>query len=114
MYAAAISGFGGRGPLLKPETVTEFTALHYPGTDVVTGEVDNFALGFETSGLRYPFLGAQAFGHPGVAGGQGFADPASGVAYGYTRRRFTFPPSGGAPENDRLAAAVVAAARTVR
>ncbi|GAA1183845.1 CubicO group peptidase (beta-lactamase class C family) [Kitasatospora gansuensis] len=114
MYAAAISGLGGLGPLLKPETVTEFTTLHYPGTDLVTGSVDNFALGFETSGLRYPFLGANAFGHPGVAGAQGFADPASGVAYGYTRRRFTFPPSGGAPENDQLAAAVVAAARTAR
>ncbi|MFG2821795.1 serine hydrolase domain-containing protein [Kitasatospora sp. NPDC048365] len=114
MYAAAISGLGGHGPLLEPETVAEFTTVHYPGTDLVTGSVDNFALGFETSGLSYPFLGPDAFGHCGVSGAQGFADPASGVAYGYTRRRFVFPPSGAAPENDRLAAAVVRAARAVR
>ncbi|WP_433732972.1 hypothetical protein ACQP0C_11825 [Nocardia sp. CA-129566] len=40
--------------------------------------------------------------------GNGFADPRSGLAYGYTRRRAAFGFS--APENDRLAAAVHRAA----
>lgn len=110
-YAATISEVDGRAPLLRPETIAEFSRLQTPGTDLVTGETDHFALGFEASQVRYPFLGGTAFGHSGAAGSQAFADPASGVAYGYTRRRFHFPPSGGALENDQLAAAVVRAAK---
>ena len=37
------------------------------------------------------------------------ADPRSGLAYGYTRRRFAFP-GGAAPENEQLAKAVHTAA----
>lgn len=111
-YAAAANGLDGRAPLLAPATIAAFSRLQTPGTDLVTGEQDHFGLGFETSHVRYPFLGETAFGHSGAAGSQAFADPASGVAYGYTRRRFHFPPSGGAPENDRFAAAIVRAAKS--
>ncbi|MER5462047.1 serine hydrolase domain-containing protein [Streptomyces sp. NPDC002668] len=110
MYAAAISEVDGRAPMLKPDTIAEFARLYSVGTDVVTGEEDQFGLGFQALGVRYPFLGEDAFGHGGAAGAQAFADPASGVAYGYVRRRFPFPPGGGSVENDRLAAAVVRAA----
>ncbi|MEU4495488.1 serine hydrolase domain-containing protein [Streptomyces sp. NPDC023998] len=109
MYAAAIGEVDGRAPLLKPETIAEFAPLYTVGTDVVTGDVDNFGLGFQAKGVGYPFLGADAFGHSGAAGADSFADPRSGVAYGYVRRRFAFP-GGAAPENDRLAASVVRAA----
>jgi CubicO group peptidase (beta-lactamase class C family) len=112
MYAAAINEVDGRAPLLTPETIEEFTRLHTVGADVVTGEAEHFGLGFQALGLRYPFLGADAFGHSGAAGAQAFADPGSGVAYGYVRRRFAFP-GGAAPENERLAAAVVRAAAGV-
>jgi hypothetical protein len=77
---------------------------------IVIDPQDHFGLGFEAQGVRYPFLGTDAFGHSGAAGSQAFADPHSGIAYGYTRRRFAFPPGGGAPENHRLAAAVLRAA----
>ncbi|MGJ6966732.1 serine hydrolase domain-containing protein [Streptosporangium sp. G11] len=109
MYAAAVSEVDGRSPLLTPGTVAEFARPHSPGTDLVTGERDHFGLGFEAEGVRYPFLGADAFGHSGAAGSEAFADPRSGVAYGYTRRRFAFP-GGAAPENARLAAAILRAA----
>ncbi|MFF7243417.1 serine hydrolase domain-containing protein [Embleya sp. NPDC008237] len=105
MYAAAISGLDGRPALLKPDTVAEFAHVRWGGTDLVTGEHDHFALGFEALGLRYEFLGDDAFGHSGAAGSLGFADPRSGTAYAYTRRRFAYP-GGAAPENTRLAAAV--------
>ncbi|MFF4233750.1 hypothetical protein [Streptomyces sp. NPDC001820] len=82
------------------------------GTDVVTGDVDQFGLGFQAMGVQYPFVGADAFGHSSAAGAQAFADPRSGVAYGYVRRRFTSP-GGAAPGNERLAAAVVRAAAEV-
>ncbi|MGW3627379.1 serine hydrolase domain-containing protein [Streptomyces sp. NPDC000880] len=112
MYAAAISEVDGRAPLLRPETIAEFARLTTAGVDMVSGEVGHFGLGFQALGMRYPFLGTDAFGHSGAAGAQGFADPGSGVAYGYVRRRFAFP-GGAAPESERLAAAVVRAAAGV-
>ncbi|MFD8797458.1 serine hydrolase domain-containing protein [Streptomyces atroolivaceus] len=105
MYAAAVSGLGGRAPLLEPETVAEAGRVRWTGADVVTAEADAFALGFEASGNHYPALGEGSFGHSGAAGSQAYADPANGVAYGYTRRRFALP-GGAAPENERLSAAV--------
>ncbi|WP_329314412.1 beta-lactamase family protein [Streptomyces sp. NBC_00597] len=105
MYAAAISEVEGRPALLEPQTAAEFARPHTPGEDRVTAEEDHFGLGFE----RQHAVGPRAFGHSGAAGGLGWADPATGIGYGYTRRRFGFP-GGAAPENDRLAAAVLRAA----
>ncbi|MFJ2090196.1 serine hydrolase domain-containing protein [Streptomyces sp. NPDC087901] len=110
MYAATLSEFAGRPALLKPETRAEFAGLGLAGTDRVTLETDHFGLGFERPQMVYPALGVDAYGHCGAAGSQAFADPASGIAYGYTRRRFAFP-GGAAPENTRLVAAVLGAAR---
>ncbi|MCX4830137.1 beta-lactamase family protein [Streptomyces sp. NBC_00006] len=109
LYAAALSGVDGAPALLKPETIAEFTERRWTGTDAVTGDPDHFTLGFETEGVRYPALGATAFGHAGAAGSEALADPRTGLAYGYTRRRFAFPGCP-APENQRLVAAVARAA----
>jgi hypothetical protein len=113
MYAAAVAGLDGGAPLLKPETLAEFGRTHLRGTDVVTGTVDGFALGFERMRQAYPFLGEGSIGHSGAAGSQSFADPVNGVAYGYTRRTWAYP-GGAAPENARLAEAVTRAAAAVR
>ncbi|MBB4935500.1 CubicO group peptidase (beta-lactamase class C family) [Lipingzhangella halophila] len=104
MYAAAVFGVDGRAPLLKPDTLGEFAQLHSAGADLIRGGQGSYTLGFEAKGLRYPFLSANAFGHNGSAGSESFADPVSGIAFGYTRRRFSFNWS--YPEHDRLAAAV--------
>ncbi|GAA2629143.1 serine hydrolase domain-containing protein [Actinomadura fulvescens] len=108
MYAAAVFGLDGDAPLLKPDVLGEFAMLHSTGGDLVTGEMGQYALGFQAKGLRYPFLSANAFGHNGSAGAESFADPVYGIAFGYTRRRFSFNWS--YPEHDRLAAAVHRAA----
>ncbi|MFI0423999.1 serine hydrolase domain-containing protein [Spongiactinospora sp. 9N601] len=108
LYAAAVWGIDGRPPLLKQDTVAGFAQIHSVGTDLVRGEQGNYALGFQAKGLRYAFLSANAFGHDGSAGSESFADPRSGIAFGYTRRRFGFGWS--YPEHDRLAAAVHRAA----
>ncbi|MEU2395848.1 serine hydrolase domain-containing protein [Streptomyces sp. NPDC007369] len=105
MYAAAIGAADGRPALLEPGTAAEWARLHTPGDDRVTPESDHFGLGFE----QQPAVGPRAFGHSGAAGGLGWADPATGIAYGYVRRRFAFP-GGAAPENERLTAAVLRAA----
>lgn len=110
MYAAAISGIDGHAPLLSAETLAAFTAIHSIGGDLVRGESAAFGLGFEAKSQRYPCLGARAFGHGGSAGSEALADPATGIAVGYTRRRFAF--DWNYPEHDRLVAAVHRAATT--
>ncbi|KUN86037.1 serine hydrolase [Streptomyces bungoensis] len=110
LYAAMISEVDGKAPLLKEDTLAEFGRLHSVGYDLVTRTHKSFGLGFQaTADIWHPFLGAGAIGHSGAAGSQAFADPRSGLAYGYTRRRFAYP-GGAAPENDRFAAAVHRAA----
>ncbi|MGW2722068.1 serine hydrolase domain-containing protein [Streptomyces sp. NPDC001492] len=110
MYAAAISEVAGRPPLLKPDTVAEVGQVHSVGYDLVARGHRAFGLGFQATGEAwYLFLGAGAFGHSGAGGSQAFADPRSGLAYGYTRRRIAFP-GGAAPENERLVKAVHTAA----
>ncbi|OQS15367.1 EstA family serine hydrolase [Nocardia donostiensis] len=108
MYAVATTGVGGRPPLLTLETIATISAVHSSGTDLVRGDRAPYALGFEAKSLLHPFLGVHAFGHTGSAGSDGFADPHSGLTYGYTRRRAAF--AFNAPENARLAAAVHRAA----
>ncbi|MEV0386680.1 serine hydrolase domain-containing protein [Nonomuraea sp. NPDC050643] len=108
LYAAAVWGIDGLPPLLKPDTVGEFSTPHSTGHDLVRGDQGDYALGFQAKGLRYGFLSANAFGHDGSAGSESFADPVSGITFGYTRRRFGFGWS--YPEHDRLAAAVHRAA----
>ena len=110
MYAAATTGLGGRPPLLKPDTIAEFTQTQSIGYDLVSKVHKAFGLGFSIVGEFYPFLGQGAFGHSGAAGSHALADPRSGLAYGYARRRYAYP-GGAAPENDRLLRACVEAAR---
>ncbi|MFF1376862.1 serine hydrolase domain-containing protein [Streptomyces sp. NPDC058308] len=110
MYAAAVTGVEGRESLLKPATVAEFGQVQSVGYDLVSRAHKVFAVGFQaTSDVLFPFLGAGSIGHSGAGGSQAFADPSSGLAYGYTRRRYAFP-GGSAPENERLARVVHEAA----
>ncbi|MEU8758853.1 serine hydrolase domain-containing protein [Streptomyces sp. NPDC048659] len=88
MYAAMAGELDGRAPLLKPETLAEFSRVHSEGTDLVTGNPNAFALGFIPLALRHPELGAGAVGHSGAPGSQAFAEPARSLAYTYARRRF--------------------------
>lgn len=110
MYAAAIGGLRDRPPLLKPDSLAEVGQIHCCGRDLVVGEYRGYGLGFQAvADWRHRFLGAGAFGHGGAGGSQAFADPRSGLAYGYTRRRMAWP-GGAAPENDRFVLAVHRAA----
>lgn len=110
MYAAIAGELDGRAPLLKPDTLAEVARIHSSGTDLVTGEENAFGLGFVPLATRHPALTPAAIGHSGAPGSQAFADPSTGLAYSYTRRRFGFMSGPGAPENDRLIPAVVRAA----
>ncbi|MGH4028053.1 serine hydrolase domain-containing protein [Actinomycetota bacterium Odt1-20B] len=110
MYAALSTGIESGPPLLTADTLGAFGQIHSIGHDVVANTHKAFAIGFQaTSECWYPFLGAGSIGHSGAGGSQAFADPSTGVAYGYTRRRYAFP-GGAAVENERLALAVHRAA----
>ncbi|MEU8692340.1 serine hydrolase domain-containing protein [Streptomyces sp. NPDC048665] len=110
MYAAAISEPADRPPLLKPDTVAEVGQIHSVGYDLVARAHKAYGLGFQaTADMWHPVLGAGTFGHSGAGGSQAFADPRSGLAYGYTRRRTVFP-GGAAPENEGFVRAVHGAA----
>ncbi|MFC9929598.1 serine hydrolase domain-containing protein [Streptomyces sp. NPDC127190] len=110
MYASAISEVDDRSPLLKPDALAEVAQIHCVGYDVVLRAHKAYALGFQaTSDTIHPFLGAGTFGHEGAGGVQAFADPHTGLAYGYTRRRRSLTP-GAAPENNGLVAALHRAA----
>ncbi|MEU4690583.1 serine hydrolase domain-containing protein [Actinoplanes sp. NPDC023714] len=100
LYAAALR-------LLDGDTVATFARPYSLGSDLVTGEIDHFGLGFENLPVTYPFLGPRTIGHGGAAGSLGWADPDAEVAYGYVRRRFAYP----GPENACLGEAIIGAAR---
>ncbi|WP_026196765.1 EstA family serine hydrolase [Sciscionella marina] len=112
MYAAAIGAVDGVPPLLTPETAAAFAQIQSIGYDLVTREHKAFGAGFHVTGEYHPALGQDTFGHSGAGGQQAFADPRSGLAYGYTRRRTPFP-AAAAPENDRLIRALYAVAAEV-
>ncbi|WP_405857904.1 beta-lactamase family protein [Streptomyces sp. NBC_00090] len=110
MYATIAGELDGRPPLLAPDTLAEVARIHSAGTDLVTGAENAFGLGFVPLATRHPSLSPAAVGHSGAPGSQAFADPATGLAYSYARRRFAFAGGPGAAENDRLVPAVVEAA----
>ncbi|MFI6086986.1 serine hydrolase domain-containing protein [Streptomyces sp. NPDC051218] len=112
MYAAAVGGLEGQEPLLKADTVADFGQIHSHGYDLVLRAHKSFGVGFQNvAEAWYPFLGVGSIGHKGVGGSQAFADPRSGLAYGYTRRRFPAP-GGATPEDERLVRAIHTAAVT--
>ena len=80
IYAALI----GSQPLLSPDLLAEATRPQSQGYCPVLGEETVFGLGFKPTSERRPFGPNQrSFGHFGTGGALGFADPDSGVAFGY-------------------------------
>ncbi|WP_418957518.1 serine hydrolase domain-containing protein [Streptomyces tritici] len=81
-YASAIGPVDGRR-LFAPATVTLARTEESAGPDRVLVVGTRFGLGYMLHGAASPLLGPGSFGHPGRGGSLGFADPESGVAFGY-------------------------------
>ncbi|MFF5498069.1 serine hydrolase domain-containing protein [Streptomyces aquilus] len=81
-YAATIGEVDGVR-LLSPDTVERARAEESAGPDRVLVVNTLFGLGYMLHGSASPFLGPGSFGHPGRGGSLGFADPESGIAFGY-------------------------------
>lgn len=87
IYAAMIGEVDGVR-LLDPATVELARTEESAGPDRVLVVNTRFGLGHMLHGSASPFLGAGSFGHPGRGGSLGFADPESGIAFGYVTNGF--------------------------
>ncbi|MGX1156463.1 serine hydrolase domain-containing protein [Streptomyces albogriseolus] len=74
--------------LLSPDTVERARAEESAGPDRVLVVGTRFGLGYMLHGSASPFLAPGSFGHFGRGGSLGFADPESGVAFGYVTGGF--------------------------
>jgi CubicO group peptidase (beta-lactamase class C family) len=114
LYAPLANGGGG---LLKPETIARMgrvsAATH---RDATLLQPMRFGLGFmmntdnRQAGGDSLLLGETAFGHVGMGGSVGFADPAEELSFGYTMNRM----GAGILLNERGQSLVDAAYQAVR
>ncbi|MFD8236035.1 serine hydrolase domain-containing protein [Streptomyces sp. NPDC059696] len=87
-YAALIGDTAGATRLFTPETVELARAEESAGPDRVLVVGTRFGLGYMLHGTASPFLTPGSFGHPGRGGALGFADPETGIAFGYVTNGF--------------------------
>ncbi|MGW0705997.1 serine hydrolase domain-containing protein [Streptomyces sp. NPDC002643] len=81
-YAALIGEVDGLR-LFGPTTLEAARAEESSGPDRTLVINTRFGLGYMLHGSASPLLAAGSFGHPGRGGPLGFADPESGIAFGY-------------------------------
>jgi CubicO group peptidase (beta-lactamase class C family) len=81
-YAAMIGTVDGQR-LYAPATLTLARTEESAGPDRVLVVATRFGLGYMLHGPAAPMLSPGSFGHPGRGGCLGFADPESGIAFGY-------------------------------
>ncbi|MCT7353172.1 beta-lactamase family protein [Streptomyces sp. 15-116A] len=86
-YASLIGPVDGVR-LLDATTVDLARAEESAGPDRVLIVGTRFGLGYMLHGSASPFLAPGSFGHPGRGGSLGFADPESGIAFGYVTNGF--------------------------
>ncbi|WP_338699321.1 serine hydrolase domain-containing protein [Streptomyces sp. Q6] len=82
-YAALIGELPGGARLFSADTLRRARTEASSGTDRVLVVPTRYGLGYMLHGVASPLLGPGSFGHPGRGGALGFADPESGVAFGY-------------------------------
>ncbi|MFI8832239.1 serine hydrolase domain-containing protein [Streptomyces afghaniensis] len=87
-YATLIGDTAGAARLFTPETVALARTEESAGPDRVLVVGTRFGLGYMLHGSASPFLTPGSFGHPGRGGALGFADPETGIAFGYVTNGF--------------------------
>ena len=87
-YASLIGEVDGGTRLFTPETMELARAERSAGPDRVLVVNTRFGLGYMLHGAASPLLSPTSFGHPGRGGALGFADPDSGIAFGYVTNGF--------------------------
>jgi CubicO group peptidase (beta-lactamase class C family) len=87
MYAACLGEVDGIR-LLGSETVAAASTRRTEGPDTVILDLDlQFGLGFFVPSTLLQLGGPRSFGHFGMGGSAGWADPDTGLAFGYVMNR---------------------------
>jgi CubicO group peptidase (beta-lactamase class C family) len=82
-YGALVGDVDGGARLFAPATLAAARTAESEGPDRVLVVNTRFGLGYMLHGSASPLLGPDSFGHPGRGGSLAFADPGSGVGFGY-------------------------------
>jgi len=106
-YAALIGDVDGHRRLLSAPVVAAATVPQVEGPDKVILMPTRFASGFALPPMLSLDVPDTAFGHPGAGGSLGFADPASGIAFGYVMNQMQLGLAGD-PRSERLVSAAYA------
>ena len=104
LYASCIGEVDGVRTL-EPSTVSAATVEQACGKDAVLMIHSCFGLGFMLGNSFGAANPASAFGHAGAGGSLAFADPESGVAFGYVMNDLRFDAEGD-PRSEELVRAV--------
>lgn len=86
MYAMlAMAGELDGVRIVSPQSIAAHTAEQYRGDDIVLASEKRYALGYMRPCPPAEVFGRndEAFGHPGMGGSLGFADPVAKVGFGY-------------------------------
>ncbi len=105
IYGATVSDVDGVR-LLRPATVDAFRSERSHGPDRCLVVESRFGAGFMLHGELSPLLGEGSFGHYGAGGSLGYADPDTGVGFGYVMNKM-----GGGIAGDPRPVALTAALR---
>lgn len=89
LYATLIGEVGGQR-VLRPETVARASAVEADGADRVLLLPTRFGLGYMLPPMLAPGCGPRSFGHTGAGGSLAFADPETGIAFGYVTSAMQF------------------------
>ena len=87
-YATLIGDTAGDTRLFTPETVELARTEESAGPDRILVVGTRFGLGYMLHGSASPLLTPGSFGPPGRGGALGFADPETGIAFGYVTNGF--------------------------
>jgi CubicO group peptidase (beta-lactamase class C family) len=86
MYAALVGEVDGVR-ILSADTIERVREPQTEGSDKVLFFETKFGLGFMLSSPFSPYGGPAGFGHAGAGGSVGFADPDSGIGFGYVMNK---------------------------
>ncbi|MEU9985971.1 serine hydrolase domain-containing protein [Streptomyces sp. NPDC048045] len=87
-YASLIGDVDGGTRLFTPRTMELARGEQSAGPDRVLVVGTRFGLGYMLHGSASPLLSPHSFGHPGRGGALAFADPETGIAFGYVTNGF--------------------------
>jgi len=89
LYADALPD--SQTAIARPPAFRAMSQQHSWGVDRVLGVANSFGMVFMLPQPRMPYGSVHAFGHDGAGGALAFADPGSGIAFGYIPIPMQYP-----------------------